>query len=81
MSDWHGYRVGDPKFGLSLQIGTLPDRKSVCLYVLQQDDNTASIQVLAHFRSAEAAEVAQNLLDVLQGMRVIDDSGEFPKVN
>ena len=57
--DWHGWRVN----GMSLHVGHLPGRKSVCLYRL----DSTRIEVLAYFRSEDHARRCLEVLDAMSG--------------
>lgn len=59
MSEYHGYAI--PDSGEALHIGTLPDRKSPCLYIRRGNET----RPLAYFRSEEDAIEAQESLDDL----------------
>lgn len=54
---YHGWGITNKN--LTLHIGNLPGRKSVCLYY---EDN-GTINTLAFFKNPESAQKAQELLD------------------
>ena len=55
--DWHGWCL-DPAAG-SLHVGHLPERKSVCLYLVRG----SVLDVLAYFRDEDSARTALAWLD------------------
>lgn len=58
--DWHGWGVSDQSVP-SLHIGSLPGRRSVCLYAT----SPGTLEPLAYFRSEAAAKQALAILDRL----------------
>lgn len=59
--DWHGWTVGD----VSVHVGPLPGRKSVCLYAV----NGGALHTLAFFRTEYDAQSCLWFLDKLARSR------------
>ncbi len=61
MSDWHGWGFSNEK--TALHIGKLPNRKQVCLYIIEG----SVLEPLAYFRTEESARRALALIEHLLG--------------
>jgi hypothetical protein len=67
---WHGWALSRETGARALFIGTLPGRKSICLY----ESEGTSLFVYAYFRGEESARKARNLLDYLMNMPKVTTS-------
>jgi hypothetical protein len=60
-AEWHGWQI--PDVG-AIHIGPLPQRKSVCLYVMEYPAGGGAVmRTLAFFRNEEDAASALKFLD------------------
>ena len=66
MSEWHGWGDGT----VAMHIGTLPGRKSVCLY----KHEGSVVRTLAYFRDEADAREAMAIFDtIILGKEVTDE--------
>lgn len=65
---FHGYKTnprGEREDCVALHIGTYPRRKSLCLYLSEQNKFMAQMTPLAYFRNEEDAKACQRVLDLM----------------
>lgn len=69
--EWHGWS----KRGMTMHVGPLPGRKSICLYRL----DGSVIRPLAYFPDEDKARECLRFLDALAGLSVNGNGAEQPK--
>lgn len=65
---FHGYKTvpkGENETCIALHIGRIPSRKSLCLYLSEQNKFMAQCTPLAYFRNEEDAATCQRVLDLM----------------
>lgn len=65
---FHGYKTehkGENETCIALHVGRIPSRKSLCLYLSEQNKFMSQITPLAYFRNEEDATTCQRVLDLM----------------